>query len=161
MNKPYFTKYIPVEGEIKEGDIFVFQDNDPPEIFKCSGLTDDTHLKVASDNEWGYGDWAKCYSRKVKLFLCSKDIQVGDRVRRDGMIGEGILQKPNYVQYEEVGVLDPSIEFFKVIGEVSPNALTFVKEGDEFTEDQISIYDVSHREDIEVNIKCPCCGDFK
>jgi hypothetical protein len=121
--KQYFAKYLPVEGEIKEGDIVIGMDG-----------------------------------KKVKLFLCSRNIQVGDKVldirtntwkEVNNSCGvELYKQKPNDIQ-------------FKVIGEISPNA-KWVKEGDEFEEND---WDYSEEEDDKgekvIKIGCPCCGDFK
>ncbi len=70
-----------------------------------------------------------------KLFLCSRDIQVGDKVFEilsDETIGEEFewtlgIDKYNS-QYKE--------DCFKVIGEISPNA-AWVKEEDEFEDYQL------------------------
>tara|TARA_R110000850_G_scaffold90138_5_gene192378 strand:+ start:2733 stop:3482 length:750 start_codon:yes stop_codon:yes gene_type:complete len=70
---------------IKEGDWFIWHDSGEPKLFKCIGLTEDTHLKVQNSlnnttlgtylkdpNESEYGDWAKCYSRKIIATTDSK-----------------------------------------------------------------------------------------
>lgn len=124
--KTYFTKYLPVDGDIKEGDSYqhftgrIYHDFSRQATYKNKG------------------------DKKVKLFLCSRDIQVGDTffVDRDDYksgphISEGIIderghiwhpnikEEPNYTLGAEESVC------YKVIGEISPNA-TWVKEGDEF-----------------------------
>lgn len=58
---------ISLEDEkIEVGDEFYCSDRtNYAHLFTCSGHTDNTHLQVKSDNEYGYGDWAICYSKKV------------------------------------------------------------------------------------------------
>jgi hypothetical protein len=137
--KQYFAKYLPVEGEIKEGDIVIGMDG----IFEYKGKMNLPDVQLP---------------KKVKLFLCSRNIQVGDKVldirtntwkEVNNSCGvELYKQKPNDIQ-------------FKVIGEISPNA-KWVKEGDEFEEND---WDYSEEEDDKgekvIKIGCPCCGDFK
>ncbi len=66
--------------------------------------------------------------------LCSRDIQVGDEIYNNG----GKLEFP--VQSErEKEVFTRNGSFFKVIGEISPNAI-WVKEGDEFEESEIGYW---------------------
>lgn len=114
-NKPFFTKYIAVEGEIKEGDKFIWLN----EVFTATPLT----MKM------GQAD------RPVKLFLCSRDIQVGDYI---------CTNPDSTCQSEFRFTGEPATECincgaklvkkeYKVIGEISPEA-TWVKEGDEFDE---------------------------
>ena len=51
-------------------------------------------------------------------------------------------------------------EWIKVIGEISPDALGYVKEGDEFDETEVSIYDVLNKISVlGIKIKGPC-GHF-
>ena len=126
--KPYFTKYLPIEGEIKEGDYYVTAP-DYQIVRKCE------------DRSWGTFEMCK----KVKLFLCSRDIQVGDKVRME--TGEELIC------YEKYGTLYTKGEYelevfpdrdFKVIGEISPDALSYVKEGDEFEESEFRLF-AKHR----------------
>jgi len=165
--KKYFTKYLPVEGEIKEGDYWKHP-KAPNTIFP----------------------WTKAYARgpistglmqKVKLFLCSRDIQVGDKMTRlDGS------------KFKADKAPDGSAHWnghaYKVIGEVSPDA-TWVKEGMEFDEEEIyrSYTERDYDPEAEeadyytyklkgtdpdpkckdswhfnpIRIKCSCCGTFK
>jgi|SRR5581483_5516319 len=110
--KPYFAKYLPVEGEIKEGDLVANT--------ASSGLE---HRWIA---RWDIKNYAPT-TKKVKLFLCSRDIKVGDKVLL------GSHQSP-----DEAKPLHPDdfergkhLGCYKVLGEISPEA-TWVKEGDEF-----------------------------
>jgi len=67
--------YITNKDKIKAGDWFYCSDNtNYAYVFKCIGLTEDTHLKVLNKNVFGgfianskskYGDWAICYSHKI------------------------------------------------------------------------------------------------
>lgn len=82
----YFTKYIPVEGEIKEGDRFLCPEVTPqgePPIYPQAPTC------------------PKC--KKVKLFLCSNTTN----------------------------------SWGKPIGEISPDALSYIKEGDTFDETKV------------------------
>lgn len=165
--KPYFAKYLPVEGEIKEGDY----------IDTLGGVIQKLHK----------GEIPFPFSKKHKLFLCSRDIQVGDKVERfesDSYWGE-------YHKGKEVREIKPTAkgsldngesllillggggevvgnwfymrEFFKVIGEISPEAI-WVKEGDEFEDIEINKYAqvwdtrVGYREFVQ--IRCPTCKNF-
>ena len=56
--------YLTSDDKINIGDWFYCSDNtNYAHIFKCIGLTDDTHLQVSSKN--GYGDWDIDYSFKI------------------------------------------------------------------------------------------------
>jgi hypothetical protein len=109
---PYFAKYLPVKGEIKEGEICFVDDG--------QGNTGYLPFKKV------YTTQGEPFPKKVKLFLCSRDIQVGDKCV--GFTGG---------EWFDVTVSDPTklIDTYKVIGEISPEA-TWVKEGDEFDEDE-------------------------
>jgi hypothetical protein len=132
-----FAKYLPVEGEIKEGD---YWQHPKGPIFP----------------------WTKAYERgpissglgkKVKLFLCSRDIKVGDTFKIDYPSIDSHLEdrvctevyNPNKVMntgeklplmymINATGAHLNHGECFKVIGEIlTPN----IKEGQKFTEKQI------------------------
>lgn len=117
----YFAKYLPVEGGIKEGD----------------------YVDIGSQVIIYSTKWQKTISKynpkKVKLFLCSRDIQVGDTVwnGRKGLLvfedeSEG-RPEGNWMHLSAITIHD-----FKSIGEISPDA-TWVKEGDEFSKEEIII----------------------
>lgn len=129
--KKYFTKYLPVEGEIKEGD----------KTFECNGnLLPHTISKDELLFAIAQGD------KKAKLFLCSRDIQVGNKVKvtKDSIhwfddVVTDIVEKGYFTDSQEgagSGYFYTSNQIFKVIGEISPEAV-WVKEGDEFDEDEI------------------------
>lgn len=129
----YFTKYLPVEGEIKEGNWYIWKNNKA--LCRATGDLDilNNHLKH-KDIE------------KVKLFLCSRNIQVGDKFNSANGINF-VCTRTDDTKIYCIGGLNSDIEevphsicyAYKVIGEVSL-AATFVKEGDEFEEDQVLIH---------------------
>lgn len=93
-----------------------------------------------------------------KLFLCSRDIQIGD-----GMVME-CLTNGNYeiFQIDTLNDIFPDMikegSQFKIIGEISPDALSYVKEGDEFDENQVIYASVDYI-GWRYKIKGPC-GHF-
>ena len=187
----YFTKYLPVEGEIKEGDRVIHPDG---EVRKCIEIIKkdikENDLIVMTENSGHYRD--KC--KKVKLFLCSRDIKVGDKVKVD-VLDNGKLNDFTFKnidideglpvwEFEGVGLFnyfpgyDEELPPFKVIGEISPDAI-WVKEGDEFDEEEIERLDRANgrkytkeqyeslvkltghpKEPVFVQIKCPTCKTY-
>lgn len=107
--KKYFAKYLPVEEEIKKEDYALNPSN--RKIVRVNAAC----LKNLVTPEW----------KKVKLFLCSRDVQVGDKCWTTVGGCYDTFQEGYDKQY-----------WFKVIGEISPDAI-WVKEGDEFDEDEI------------------------
>lgn len=124
--KSYFAKYLPVEGEIKPGDLFECLD----ETFGHKPY------EMPFEKEKQSTPCSKC--RKVKLFLCSRDIQVGDEVHYNYNHDiKWIVDKLFTTTLKSGSGEHPINTVYKVIGEISPDAK--VKEGDEFDEDQIKI----------------------
>lgn len=108
--KPYFIKYFPKEGKIK-----------PPCIVLETLATGEKELfQIDSKNDIDLKT-----QELVKVCLCSRNI---DWVRD--------LKKKEEIHIYHDGSETP----FKIIGEVSECALSFVKEGDEFEEDEVWIY---------------------
>lgn len=147
--KKYFAKYLPVEGEIKEGDIFIHPDG--------------TKERASRDLD-GRG------LSKVKLFLCTKNIQVGDRYK-----SPRYAESNEYIDIERYAS-EPMEGSFKIVGEISPEAI-WIKDGDEFDEDQVKgyfeklPYDENHKDMIDkailqfkkslvFKIKCSQCNTF-
>jgi hypothetical protein len=162
--KQYFTKYLPVEGELKKGKYF----KDTTGTIRIADETDEMMENFLTK---------RLPPQQVyKLFLCSRDIQVGDEMTRlDGS------------KFKADKAPDGSAHWnghaYKVIGEISPEA-TWVKEGREFDEDEVEkrvkftennmTYpfplnweeklrkDFPEREIVYLYlIKCSCCGTFK
>lgn len=151
--KPYFAKYIPVPGEIRriKGGMRAFDSNGVLQY-----IAEDVQLKLLPNLYKKY----KC----AALFLCSRDIKVGDKIRspQSGNGRTGFVYSSNDISKEftvvgndtdrawiteEKKYLDKHASF-KVIGLISPEA-TWVKEGDEFDEDEIQIIFMK-------NYKCLC-----
>ena len=71
--------YITSDEEIKDGDWFLWKDTEDPYLFKCIGLTDTDSLQVENSltkkigtynrdpKDSDYGDWYRCYSKKIIL----------------------------------------------------------------------------------------------
>jgi hypothetical protein len=145
--KKYFAKYLPVEGNIKDRDYYIDDNN---EVWQ--------HKKELCFTPPG---------RKAILFLCSKEVSLGDEIYYKGFSSR--IEKGNFhsiaksedgddfiditpdnrgigilINHEDNGLCKP-------IGEISLKA-TWVKEGDEFDEDEIHRteterdYDPEHEE---------------
>lgn len=131
--KKYFSKYLPIDGEIKEGDMFFFEGSTLP-IQKNEFREKQYPLSCDKDPK-----------QKVKLFLCSKDIQLGDTYYHDeycpypkGEVADSNTKVMNaHMMIANEGENYTGDESFKVIGEISPEA-TWVKEGDTFDEGEIT-----------------------
>ena len=91
--------YITSDEEIKEGDWFIFKD-DNAYLFQSIGNTDNTHIKVKSDNEFGYGDWNIDYCKKIILTTDDQLIKDGVQDINDEFL-EWFVKNPSC---EEVGV---------------------------------------------------------
>ena len=140
----YFAKYLPVEGEIKENDRISLSKNN-----NLIGIPNGYSKEMAAFA-------TKQNHKRVKLFLCSRDInwKQGD--------GKHILitdDKNLWGQIEDDSVVPIDVShaydndtivplndgeqaekntIFKVIGEISKEAI-WVKEGDEFDRKDIQI----------------------
>lgn len=135
----YFAKYCPVKGKgkIKEGDL-VMEPNGV--VYRVGGLGMDTGFTLLNHLDGSFYDMSDLFT-KVKLFLCSRNIKVGDNVFN-----------PKTNQYEDVVSFNPEIgcisynsttlneveisKSFKIIGEISPDN-TWVKENDQFDEEDV------------------------
>lgn len=131
--KQYFAKYLPVEGEIKELDKFNSVSGELPG------------------------------SQHVRLFLCSRDIQVKDLKPREDVFYDDKGMTHEVTQSWIDGRTTFPHTWFKVIGEISPEAI-WVKEGDEFSKEEVMgpiqmwVTAVGHKDFMQ--IKCPICKKF-
>lgn len=133
----YFAKYLPVEGAIKEHDL-VFKDSQLGTVVHIYPDGEAFEVELFKDHvSQGVETCPAKRVRLARLFLCSRDIQVGDKTNL------GIVEFASQDLHTPVfeyqvngksywGTLHP--EIYKVIGEISSQA-TWVKEGDEFTAD--------------------------
>jgi len=117
MNKIFFAKYLPIEGEIKKDDNALNPSN--KKVVRVNAAC----LKNLVTPEW----------KKVKLFLCSRDIQASDKVSATGRV----FQELNKEDYDTEIIKSGEHGFFKIIGEISKNAI-WVTEGMEFDEGELS-----------------------
>ena len=157
----YFTKYLPLEGEINLEDSYLLR-------VDSSIQKGDFILKNDGSTRSKLDMLCKGSILKVKLFLCSRDIQVGDKIWHTSLkeqdICEDIVEEAIHIKSDREGHYSSMNQWFKVLGEISSGAI-WVKEGDEFEEDQIRITSArfSHsdprRGDI-VHTKCPTCNTF-
>lgn len=135
----YFAKYLSVEGNIKVGERMM--DRITGEIMKAPFDADASKTVT-----------------KVQLFLCSRDIQIGDKFNEGDNIlnlictskdDSGIYSKGKWEEDHH----DPA-KCLKVIGPISPEA-KWVKEGDKFDEEQWRQTDLINSPTI-FQIKGPC-----
>lgn len=120
MKSKYFTKYLPVEGEIKNGDKAQYNTG---EIISYDAPVNTDNLK------------------RVKLFLCSRDIQVGDKVYISPSSSYEVSSiNDGFIYFGPMSIRGKVGKSFKVIGEISPDALSYVKEGDEFEDKDLKFY---------------------
>lgn len=168
----YFTKYLKVEGKAT--------------VNGCNQCEIGEVIKIREDN---YRYLGNNEFEKVKLFLCTRDIQVGDEIVCDediskkavveSLTSSGLIRlRVNKEFYTEV-----QNSCFKVIGELSKDAI-WITEGMEFEEEDINrqFYDDSgssescwfnynklHTEEDwaetpedwkRIQIKCPTCKTF-
>ena len=122
IGKKYFTKYLHVEGEIKEGDIFEVEKGTYSKLISMINNT----CKCLCIHGFKVGQEYTCHAvnlqKKFKLFLCSRDIKPEDYTKEGNV----------YIYH------DGSEPSFKVIGEISPD-VKWVKENDEFDDEEIQI----------------------
>lgn len=152
----YFIKYLPVEGEIKEGDIVMHPHHGLLRLVKYSSkfLCWDCEIPYLNNEDLSFPAVDKV--QKVKLFLCSRDIKIGDKVKIDVMLN-GVYNDYEFVKedtedgvkcqtFDGVGMYfhypehEEEENIFKVIGEISSDT-TWVKEGDEFDENEVELWE--------------------
>jgi hypothetical protein len=143
--KNYFCKFLPIEGEIDKNDTYYFYEED-----NSINILGDCFYFDSIQEELNHINSISSY-KKVKLFLCSRDIQVGDKkvMTIDSEFNGKLLNKEFVCKsgagstgrislyIDEIYFGSPHIQTcFKVIGEISPEA-TWVKSGDKFDEEEI------------------------
>lgn len=140
--KKYFTKYLPVEGEIKEGDTILYNNRLATAthisyVIKFIDETENTVLdtQIQIDSR-----------KKIKLFLCSRNIQIGDKVFHDTNV-----QNSGFTWTDSHNNKMRKDDVYKVIGEISRET-TWVKEGDEFDENELGwlLWDTRFPEDGDI-----------
>lgn len=150
MSKRYFVKFLPVEGKIEIGDRVIDAKIAPKDGLIFQG--GDNFLNDMGDTVT-LPQWQTRFNfQKLKLFLCSKDVKIGD-----------IVYDPHNNKYYIYHLNMDSEYLFTVIGKISKDAI-WVKEGDEFTKD---LFNRQYTYDEFFNcigficrIKCPTCNTF-
>lgn len=157
--KKHVAKYLPVGGEITVGDRVIDKHEGLSSYCGISAEENGVHLFYTDDEHqdpWT-SDAAYFHSQnKVKLFLCSKDVQVGDlswghngAPYKNYKLEEVIIEKlpeseidssfsavyPPHSTDECIIPSFPVYEPFKVVGEILTPG---IKEGQEFTEEEAS-----------------------
>ena len=94
-NLKYFTKYLPVEGEIKEGDKYLFA-NRILSMTKEIIEKERSYLDM-SDEELSNMDIREGRRIKVKLFLCSRD----NPKQAQEILTEGIKEGQEFSEQEK------------------------------------------------------------
>jgi hypothetical protein len=144
MSKKYFTKYLPVDGEIKPND----------DILNNGIIT----------TAMGFDMKLYAHCQKAKLFLCSRDIVPGDTFIMEAKNGR-LKENIKCTGRDDIGIYSNEtaypIEYnlFKKIGEISPDALSYVREDMEFDEDEVEIWSKFAKGYVFVKVKGPC-GHF-
>lgn len=138
--KQYFAKYLPVEGKLKEGELGWSINN---ALY--------THYDHLGEN----------YGKPIKLFLCSREIQIGDTLRFIEDNTDLLTSTEKELKQHQLLIkLDKGV---KVVGEISSEA-TWVKQGNEFEHDELCLNGIGQNWDSRtplsgkniVFIKGPC-----
>lgn len=150
MLMKYFAKFLPTEGTMEHATGL-----NQAEIGEIIDLKNRGFYKYLVEGKF----------QKMGLFLCSRDIKVGDEILiikhstssevLDKRIVEGYKEEFDAFRIKDGGYIGRSISI-KPIGEISKDAI-WVKEGDEFEDDEINkqFYDDSGSEDSEWFNWCP------
>lgn len=140
--KSYFAKYLPVEGVPQLGDIYLTnRPNYKAGPHLCAG--NDGKIVWFQDGAPNVTIYTKLeFAKKVELFLCSRDIQVGDRYYNTDYSIYRIAKSfgntsPSIVYFDDSTVFDYRKDCIKVIGEFSNESKCFIKEHQEFDKDNI------------------------
>jgi hypothetical protein len=125
--KPFFTKYLSNEGKIAEQDL------------PCLVLDTYTN-KIIEYKKSEYGSNASEYYKSITLFLCRRDIKVGDKyiIAKTGEESIWNYEDNTDLDIATMKTLEVNNLVFKVIGKVSKEALGYTKEGDEFDYGEIA-----------------------
>lgn len=166
MKKTYFAKYLPVEGEIKKGDMVLNTHLEEWVGVLLQEVPKNKKIKAIVNYNSLYHNIFNC--KKVKLFLCSRDKNVGEKILVE-LDNKEIKEFIVDLEIAAFGVFDKDKigenrhinQVFKVIGEISADAI-WVKEGDEFDADEVKIIGTegTSQMPVYVEIKCGQCKTF-
>jgi hypothetical protein len=135
--KTNFAMYLPVEGEVNVGDSYLYKDTG--QVLICESLLEADRLNGHS--------LIKREGQKVQLFVCSRDIQFGDKnVYYKGVCSDSELyiklpEAINIPTLEQIraAFLEDVNAALKIISEIPPE-LNWVEEGYEFDENDLVVY---------------------
>ncbi len=146
----YFAKYLPDDTKLKKGDTVL--EGKRLAIIENIGLdTGIPLIRYLDNNTVDCGD----FFQKVALFICSKDDVIldykfmwsGDDINTFEITTERKLDVFKFSLEHEKETRDGYAYYFTVIGKVSPDAI-WVKEGDEFNDEDLGIRLTNHHGDI-------------
>lgn len=142
--KSYFVKYLPIEGKIKEikgtwvwapwglgqFELKIPNNGDGSTIHAYSQVHNgETYIKVLHSD-----------LKPVGLFLCSEDIKVGDKIYATDPPDKDLILR-EWTEHLDLDIPNSisglGVKGFKIIGEISQDALSYVDNNDEFDEEQI------------------------
>lgn len=148
--KKYFAKWLPVEGSILENDLFMANGKYPILNHLVPYVRDEDYEDQDDNTETLYKLAAEFSDKpqKVELFICTRDILPDDEVINvfghaslwlTGIyVSESDLEDTCYIQTEKGDEQCVKSHWVKIIGKLSDAAI-WVKEGDEFGEDEIKV----------------------
>lgn len=150
--KTYFAKYLQVAESIEDDDFFLTPDG---RISQCKQVLESLPATIMN---YSGETWKENELKKVQLFLCSRDIQIGNLVFIPNQEEAG-----NVVDEEDLTYWK-SKNSYKITGPISPQAV-WVREGDEFGEDDIypnslKLIKAKGSSATPIVIKCPTCKTF-
>lgn len=140
MNKTFFAKYLIAKGDVKEGDKVLNIDENIVELVGHNGTLDLNTVQEEPD-----------VFPKVELFICSRDLRVGNEVFHLPDTNPKIRFKIitiiydcaiiEYIEHPNEKIIGKQREWllvhlFKVIGKLSSGAI-WVNEYDEFDVSQL------------------------
>lgn len=150
--KPYFAKYLPTKQEIKEEDIKHGDKVYSPNKLYGQSLGEKGEIitfdsRIIYDDSYTNGK-PKWY--RVQLFLCSRDIKIGDQAT-EVLVGGKVETFTIHTENDIYSDMIADGRQFKTIGPISPEA-TWVKEGMEFDEEEVMRHHICY--DSEGNMGC-------
>lgn len=131
----YFAKYLPVEGKIGIGDYGM---NSAGSIYQCYAA----NRKTKKD-------------KKVQLFLCSRDIQVGDRYYNVNHDAWDICETEYMLEQIKESNIKDGILRLKALAPISPHAI-WIKDGDDILSKDVrrGTYRRGYRGDCWLVVDC-------
>ena len=128
MKKQYVLMHILVDGPVKGGDRFMRLDSQRVYETK-SGLMTSTVGRYNRDIKLGIGS-------KVILYLCDRDIQIGDDVIYEGAYSEHF---PFTIENEDDLTFAKRWNAVRLVAPIHQSSLTFAQAGAEYTQNQIMV----------------------